>query len=143
MRKGTKKTKTVAPMDDSIREEKVGKPAANNARVCYALVTLVSEVSEMFPEVPVEYSNVNGRNTSLDATFDLTPLDVQDRGLFSDLFRLLGDSAYNEDRRVAEVVVDGDQVLVSMRNDPRTMDSREPFGMADALLVLADEEGSR
>lgn len=134
--------KAPEPMDPSIRENKVAAPKANHSRVCYAIETLVDEMADLFPETPVEYSNPNGRNTALDVLFDLTVLDEPDRALSGDLLMLT-----QEDPRVDLALLNHEpyysQVLVSMRNDPRTMDRREPFGLADAMLVLADdEEGS-
>lgn len=122
------------PMDPSARETTTPVPSSNHPRVAYALQTLVAEVRHLFPETPVEYSNVDGRNTSLDATFDLTVLDSEDRSAFRDLMRLT-----TSDERVAEVLTEDDQVLVSIRSNPRTQDSREPFGLNDAWLVMHED----
>lgn len=132
--------KVVKPMDDGIREQAVGVPNANNRRVCYAIKTLVAEVLELFPETPVEYSNYDGRNTALDVTFDLTVLNADDRETLSTLLQLLGDRAYSEDQRIREVTYDDSAVLVSIISGPRTQDIREPFGLADAYVVLAEDD---
>lgn len=129
-----KKTSDPAPMDPTIPETTQPVAASNHPRVAYALQTLVAEVHHLFPETPVEYSNVDGRNTALDATFDLTVLDSTDRQGFRDLLRLI-----TSDERVAEVLTDEDQVLVSIRSNPRTQDSRETFSLNDAWMVMHDD----
>lgn len=121
------------PMDPTVREARVGTPATHQQRVCYAAKTLVAEVHEMFPDLPVEYSNYNGRNTALDVSFDTTVLDTPealDLGMVLEL--LDGES------RVSEVIVEDDVALVSFKNNPRTQDSKEPFGLADGIAVLSD-----
>ena len=125
--------KKTDPMDPSIREQVIGTPATNNKRVCYAIKTLAAEVGELFPETPVEYSEYDGRNTALDATFDLTVLDESDRTLFRDLLRLC-----TTDERVREVLTEDDQVLVGIKSNPRTQDLRDWFNLADAWLVMAE-----
>jgi hypothetical protein len=139
--------KDPTPMDPTTKEARVGTPAANNERACYAAKTLVAEVNELFPETPFEYSNHDGRNTALDVTFDLNGMD-NDAAL--DLHHVLG--LIDSDARVAGVIVEDEAVLVSFRSSPRTQDLRDPFGLADALMVLSgepdeysideDEEGS-
>lgn len=127
------------PMDPSLREDVVGAPAVNSQRVCWAAKTLVAEVEELFPETPVEYSNHDGRNTALDVTFDLTTLDKNER---ADLVALLSLFDLDADPRIDAIIVGGghmaDQVLVSFHANPRTQDSRAPFGLGDALDVLSD-----
>lgn len=125
--------KKAQPMDPSAKEKAVGTPAMNTERVCYALSTLVDEVLELFPETPVEYSNYDGRNTALDATFDLTADPDGDT-----LGALLG--LLSSEPRVREVQVDGGTALVGMVSNPRTQDKRDGFGLADALEVLAEED---
>lgn len=129
-----KKTDGPQMMDPSIIENKTPVAKANNPRVCWAIKTLNTEVWSLFPETPVEYSNVNGRNTALDVTYDLTGLDAGDIYDFVTLLRLIED-----DERVAEVLTDKEEhVLVSMRPNPRTQDSRESFGLHQANLILSE-----
>lgn len=137
------KTKAPEPMDDSVREVPVGTPSTNRQRVCGAIKQLVAEFTGLFPETPVEYSNYDGRNTALDVTFDLTALDEDtDRVDAFNLLALLDDSAYNNDPRIDYVLSSQEDgaVLVSMRSSLRTQDLRDPFGLADALSVLAGED---
>lgn len=136
--------KAPEPMDDSVREAPMGTPVTNHQRVCGAIKQLVREFHALFPETPVEYSNFDGRNTALDVTFDLTVLDADtDRVDALSLLTLLGDPANNAERRIEDVIVtsDMDSVLVSMRSNARTQDNPEPFGLAEALSVLAGEDG--
>lgn len=129
------KTDKTEPMDTSARETLIGTPSANAPRVCHAAATLVAEVHDLFPETTVEYSNRNGRNVALDVTFDLTGLDD---AASADLITIL--SMFEDtDLRVAEVLVDHASVLVSFHNSPRSQDMRDPFSLADALSVLADD----
>lgn len=123
------------PMDPEYVEAAVAAlpNSGNTYRICWSLKTLVSEVHGLFPEMPVEFSNVDGRNTALDATFDLTVLDESDRSLFRDLLRLC-----TTDERVREVISDSDQVLVGIKSNPRIQDSRDWFSLADAWLVMAE-----
>jgi hypothetical protein len=135
------KSKEVAEqLDPSIREARVGTASTNTQRVCYAAKTLVAEVMEMFPETPVEFSNFDGRNTALDVTFDLTAISGDDdRADLTTALTLLDDPAYNEDARIAAVLVEDGAVLVSFKSNAATQDSREPFGLIDAMSVLAGE----
>lgn len=135
-----KSSETPVPMDASVRENSTPTMSTNAQRVCYAAKTLVAEVMEMFPETPVEFSNFDGRNTALDVTFDLTTLDSQDRADLMLVMTLLDDPAYNEDSRIASVLADDGQVLVSFKSNPRTQDNREPFGLLDALSVLSGQD---
>lgn len=126
-----------AEMDPTVPEHRNPVAAVNNERVCWALQTLVAEVQELFPETPVDYGNPDGRNTLLDGQFDLTALDGEER---ADLASLLGLTEH--DSRIETVVVEDDMVLVSIRSNPRTQDKRDPFGLGDALGIMADSEGS-
>lgn len=132
------------PMDAKIKEVLNPKPAANNRRVCWTLKTLVAEFAELFPETPVEYSNYDGRNTALDVTFDLTVLDEADRATVIAMFSLFDSDS---DSRIAAVITDGHwpegvdgAVLIGIQPGPRTQDSREPFGLGDAYMVLIEAE---
>lgn len=148
MKRGTKQSsgtpaKEPESMDPSIREGRVGTPQANTERPCWAISTLNEEVWALFPETPVEYSDVNGRNTALSVTYDCTALDVEtDRIDLPNLLALIRDDA-----RVDQVLISKDDekvnidyVLVQMRSNPRTQDNREPFGLADALLIMAEAD---
>lgn len=133
------KAKEAQPMDASISEARVGTPSTNNQRPCWAIKTLNEEVWSLFPETPVEYSNFNGRNTALDVTYDLTAIPEDERALAGKVIALLAGDA-----RVADVVLVDDSVLISMHPNPRTQDSREPFGLANAHAILTsgeDDEG--
>lgn len=138
----SKKTdKAPEPMDASAPENKNPVPVANQPRACWALATLVTEVTDLYPDIPVEYSNPDGRNTMLDASFDLTALaEESDRVMLGDLIMLVQD-----DPRVSVVILEHDTyysaALVSMNSSPRTQDKRDPFGLGLALDILA-EEGS-
>lgn len=131
-----KAVKEPEPMDPSIREEKVATPAPPKVRVCWALKMLVFEVADLFPETPVEFDNPDGRGTMLDATFDMTVLDAEDRGLLAALLELT-----KTDARVADVVSDASNVVVSIKKSARTQDLRDPFGLRDAFEILVDEWG--
>lgn len=124
------------PMDAKIKEVQNPTPATNNQRVCWALKTLVAEFLELFPETPVEYSNYDGRNTALDATFDMTVMSGTDDELMATaLLRLLV-----SDERVATVLAEDSAMLVGVRPGPRTQDSREPFNLNDAFMVLIEAD---
>lgn len=123
------------PMDPSIREESTGTVHVNNPRVCWAAKTLVIEVEELFPETPVEFGIRDLRNTALSVTFDLTSQHGPDRDMLTALLELV-----DTDARVAEVVIEEDSAFVRFHSNPRIQDSRDPFGLADALDVLNDSE---
>lgn len=127
------------PMDDSVTEAKVGTPADNTQRVCYAAKTLVAEVEALFPETPVEYSNYDGRNTALDVQFDLTGIDAADRDTLIAMMTLFD---LDDDPRINLIVSEDDSLLVSFKASARTQDSRDPFGLADAWEILTEEQGS-
>lgn len=132
--------KAPEPMDASVSEARVGTPATNRPRVCYALATFVAEVRDLFPEIPdPEYTDTDGRNTALGALWDLSAVSEDDR---IDLAALLG--LYKSgDRRVRGTTVDDEEqsAHILMWSNPRTQDDRTPFGTAGALSVLvgADE----
>lgn len=140
-RKSTRKTTASKPaskpasepkqpesMDSSAREQVVPMTPSTNHRDCYALLTLVAEVTGLFPETTYETSGANAFNTALVVQFTAheTP----------DLYPLL--SLIESDGRVAEVLYDAseDSVLVSFHSNFRTQDSREPFGLAEAHAIL-------
>lgn len=128
------------PMDASVPESRTAVPSTNSPRVCWALKTLVDEFRNLFPETRTEYSNYDGRNTALSVTFDLTGIPEDVRTDAALLMELLNDPAYNEDKRIEYVIIEDEHALVTMRANPRTQDSREPFGLADAYEVLAGDD---
>lgn len=130
-------SKSNEPMDVTFAEDKNPTPKQNQPRVCWAAKTLIAEVLALFPETPVETSNIDGRNTALDVSFDMTVLDHEDRVTFTGLM-----IAMSEDERIWDITTEDDSVLVSFKSNPRTQDSREPFGLDAAYLVLVGEEGS-
>lgn len=143
MKKTAKKTasssgaKAPQPMDDSVREHAVGTAPTNRQRVCWAIKTLVEEVHALFPETTVEYGDYDGRSAALSVTFSLTPLPSEDDQIdLSNLFDILG-----TDERVSRVErSDVMEVYVLMRSNPRTQDNRDPFGLADAYLILSGDD---
>lgn len=136
-----KKDTAPEPMDARVKEHAVGVAPTNHHRVCWAIKTLVAEFRALFPETPVEYSNIDGRNTALDVTFDLTEVDADEREAAAQLLQLV-----DTDKRVEDVIVGDkdmkDQVLVSMFSSPRTQDSRAPFGLGDSWVVLTEPDGT-
>lgn len=103
----------------------------NRERNVYALDTLVKEVVALFSETTYEVSNRTRFNAALDVQFD-----THESSGLSVLLSLVED-----DERVAEVVVDVDDVLVRFRGNPRLQDSREPFGLAEAWSVMNESAG--
>lgn len=124
-------------MDPSIREVAEPTPFTNRQRVAYSLRTLVAEVHDLFPGVPVEFANYDGRNTALAAVFDLTVLDDDDNMNLTEVLRLTV-----TDPRVADVVAEDGAVAVTLHSNPRTQDDRGRFGLADAYEVLVGESDS-
>jgi hypothetical protein len=140
------KTKAPEPMDPTTREVAQGTPFTNHARVCGAIKQLVKEAQTLFPETTVEYTERDGRNTALGVVFDLTPLDEDSTRIdAANLFTLLGDKAYGDDKRIDFVAVekDGSEATVVMRSSLRTQDDPSSFGLADAWSVLtsSSDEG--
>lgn len=132
--------KTVTPMDDGIREREVGVAAPNRQRECWAIKTLAAEVDHLFPDTPVTYSDHNARNAALSVEFDFMGLDDDVRPYALDLLTMMGDSAYNEDSRIASVSVVGWEVKVTMKAHPILMDTRDPFGLPEAWAVLFEAD---
>lgn len=131
-------SKSGEPMDKKAKE--ILRPVAlpNVTRNCWALETLVREMLDLFPETGVAFGNYDGRNTALDAVFDLSMLDPEDRDLAAALLQML-----TVDHRVDDAVYEESEALatVSIKSGPRTQDLRDPFGLADAFDVITAEEG--
>jgi hypothetical protein len=132
----SKTTAAPEPMDATVVERPAAEvgAASNNERVCYAIKTLVSEFRALFPETPVEYGDLNGRNVALSVTFDLTTVDNDEAILAA---RLLG--LVDSDVRVASTTVEDTATMVEMLNDPRFYDIRDSFGLAEGWSVMAEE----
>lgn len=130
-------TKAPEPMDPGARETDGPAPEhVNSERTAYALKTLVSEVLELFPETPHEFSERNGRNTALAVTFDVTPLDLDERDKFASLLSLA-----KADDRVEEVIVDEEGlVCVRLVNSHRTADIRDPFDLPAIWADMGEDE---
>ena len=123
-------TVSASPMMDPQAEEVQRAVAAlPRVRVAYALETLIDEVTSLFPETTYDIIDRNGRGTGVSASFSTHECD----GL-KDLLLLI------EDPRIEGVVYDHREAIafVAVWNNPRTMDSREPFNLADAWLVLSE-----
>lgn len=120
------------PMDATTRERLVGQPKTNRERNAYALDVLIEEVLALFPETTYEVSGRDGRNTALHVQFY-----AEDE----DLWTLLG--LLDNDPRIEEVLFEESDrlVLVALRPNLRTQDSRDPFGLDDAYLTLTEEDG--
>lgn len=133
MGKNKKSDETPQPMGQGVVKVDKPVPGVNRQRPCYALVTLVDEVVDLFPEVTSTYDGVDGRGAALQGVFDATDLEPEVR---EDFFFLL--SSLENDPRVKDVVVDGSTLILGFHSNPRTQDSREPFNLGDALLVLVE-----
>lgn len=126
--------KAPEPMDPSVTERAAPVTPSSNERDCYAALTLIKEVTDLFPEVTYETGGRNGRNVALDVTFA--------DGETPDLYPLL--ALIESDARVSGVTSDHAEGLVhvSFHNSLRTQDSRAPFGLVEAHRILAEGEGS-
>lgn len=130
------------PMDSTVYENRHPVVRTNTQRNCYAIDTLIAEVNALYPEALHEVSGYDGRNTGTDVTFDLSMLLKSDAATLTTLLGLV-----KSDRRVMGVVEDTEesQVLVSFWTNARIQDSRDPFGLSEALGILAqdgeDDEG--
>jgi hypothetical protein len=124
--------KTAQPMDAGAEETSTPMAAMPNERNARALDTLISEVVALFPETTYEVGNRNGRGVALSVTFATHETD----GLPALLSLVAGDA------RVLDVTYDEqeDSVLVHLWNRGRTQDLRDSFNLADAWLVLSDDE---
>lgn len=127
--------KEVKPMDDGIRERSTGEVRPNRQRVAHSLTVLVTEFHEVFPETSVEYSRYDGRNTALDVTFDCSMIDTPEQIVLAQVMELV-----SHDPRIEYVMPGNDQYVVGLFSNPRTQDSREPFGFAGAWEALTEED---
>jgi hypothetical protein len=117
------------PMDDSIKENPNGTMHVNAQRNAYALVELVAEVRDVFPETEYGFGDYNGRNVALSVTYsDPEPV-------LRELLTLL-----RSDYRVSEVMVyaNGDTCLL-INNSARSMDDRASWGIEGAYEILAED----
>lgn len=121
------------PMDPSAREGD-GVMHVNHPRMTYGMETLVAEVLALFPETTYETSNVNPRNVAFDVQFDITSFGADPH----EVATLIG--LTEDDERIFEVSANQTHVLVSFVNNPTLMDNRDPYGLADAWIVLNEGE---
>lgn len=130
----TKKQKEAPQeMDPSTREVKNPVMSTNQQRSCYAMTALLTELLDLFPETPYEVGGYDGRNVALEVTFDLSSVEGSES-----LIELLED-VETSDARVESLLVEDQQANLRFKSNPRTQDSLEPFGLADAWLILSDE----
>ena len=129
-------TQTPGQMDRSLRETVDGVPHVNTKRPCWAAKTLAEEVTELFPETRITYDNYDGRGAALDLGIDMADLNSQGREDLSQLIHLLGGAEGRIDVAVEDV--SERTILVSFRSSARTQDSREPYGLGEALDVLSE-----
>ena len=73
---------------------------------------------------------------ALDLGIDMADLDSQGREDLSQLIHLLGGAEGRIDVAVEDV--SERTILVSFRSSARTQDSREPYGLGEALDVLSE-----
>lgn len=100
-------------------------------RVAYALMTLIEEIEELFPETTIEIVDRNGRGVGYAASFA-----THESPELKELILLL------RDPRVEGTIHDDkeDLAFVSLHNNSRTMDNRDPYDLASALAVLREDE---
>lgn len=123
------------PMDPSFNESSTGQVHVNHKRNAYALVQLLDEVRQLYPEIPYEFCNYNGRNTALSVLFDLTGIDNDEASDFTKLILLI-----KSDQRILDVVADDGQVLVDLFPSPRYQDLQDSFHLADAYWILTGDD---
>jgi hypothetical protein len=129
-------TKKVSePMDKAAREAGAPQDFTPRPRDAYAVVTLVSEVQSIFPDISVETFNPNGRGVNLSVAF----YDDEEPDLATVL-------ALIEDETRIEVVErsTGDEsepgyTVVQFDNNPVSYDRREGFDIAGAIEVLSED----
>lgn len=142
----SKKTEETQPMDPAVREVAAEGQAMSNApRVCYAAQTLIEEFTELFPETTYETCDVDGRNTALGVKFAIGAIqDEEERSIAKTMIRTLTVSDRVYEAAVyynVKIGLDHDvateEGYVRFHSNPRTQDSREPFGLAEAYEILA------
>lgn len=126
-------TKGPEPMDPSVPEVSQARPVRNRGRNAYALDTLIEEVLALFPETTHEVSGRNQFNTHLHVSFHTEEFERLDELL----------ALVEGDHRVEEVLMEAEDrtILVALRPNMRTQDSRDSFGLAEAWDVLAEKYG--
>ena len=121
------------PMDPSVPVSKTGVETMPAKRSAYSLEVLIAEFTGAFPETNFETGSEDGRGVSHSVLFDLSMLASADLALFRDLVK-----ATEVDDRIEYVIVDNDQAEIGLWQNPRLRDSREPFGVDEAILALAE-----
>lgn len=118
------------PMDATAPErQSSGEAPVSRQRPCWAVATLVAEVSDLFPETSHEVGGYNGRDVGLKVTFTST-----EEGLEELLTLAVSDARVDF---VHHHVQEG-HVDVVFHNRPRIYDLREKFGLAEAWSILED-----
>lgn len=127
--------KVSAPMDQTVREVGAPQDFTPRPRDCYAVLTLITEVNAMYPDVEVEPFNPNGRGVNISVAI----YDHEEPDLIA-LLPLIGDEPRVE---VVERVMSDRPgfTVVHFVNNPVTYDLRAPFGLVDAYKVLSTEDG--
>lgn len=123
-------TATVVTAERPVRQSDVRSPAAY--RTADALLTLIEEVTTLFPETSYEVGNPNKWGVISTVTFSTGGID----GL-AELLTLIA-----SDVRVKEITEDSAESLTEIDLYPslRTMDNRDSFGLGDAWVVLSEDE---
>lgn len=116
-----------------------GALSGNQHRLAYALDVLTEEIKGVHPDLPITPDDYNGWGVALSVSIDTTVLGDEDRSRLITVLDILG-----ADARVAEVINEDGQTYVRVHADPMRQDSRAPFGVAGALVVLdgSDEDDS-
>lgn len=121
-------SKAPQPMDPSVQESITPKPQRNRERNGYAMQTLIDEMVDLFPDLPYETSEPREFNVRTLVTFKEPHLSAL-------LLLIQGDP------RVADVRPDPEagETSVEFHASLRTQDSRDPFGLAEAYAILAED----
>lgn len=125
---GGSKSDVPQMMDPDAVEVRNAVNMVSSQRVALSLTTLIDEVQALFPETTHEVIDFNGRKVGYSVSF----ATHESPGL-ADLILLISDP------RVEGTIYDPKEELafVSLHNNPRSMDSRDPFNLAEAWEVLA------
>lgn len=123
------------PMGGNLPEDAIGQADPLLNRNCWAIDTLIAEVTPLFG-TGVATSTPNRFNANLLVEFTPEPKDAED------LAALL-ETMVEVDDRIELVYVDNgkSKIRVKMWDHPITMDTRDSFGIADATLGLDRELG--